>query len=419
MSRASNHQGDPSKIEPQTGNVAEGVRICGGLGNALSVDLGDSILQLDTGSSDDMAKKMLCDLRKWRPDLAVSHVVYSHGHIGYNAGIKTWLATANPEGAPRPTIVAQAAVPAFADAVRQMQGLADLNLWIEFGLDARGAPIVIEPPDITFEQRFTIRGSERTVELLSVPSETPDALAVWIPDVGVLHGGAAVTPTIPNSGEPTVVCSDLDVWAASLDRMDALGAERMVRGFGGTVDGADAVHAVLSTMAAGLRWITATVREKLNAGWSRREILTADLDYPEAIFGKWYMQDAHGSRDLLLHAACDTHIGWWDRNPTSLRPAPIDAAAAAVLSAVDPQVVLDRARSLRDQGHTQLALHVIDLVALADPGEHDAVAEARSLKAELCRRRMDEAADCWPIQQAFRAGADVLSDAVTFHTGIV
>jgi alkyl sulfatase BDS1-like metallo-beta-lactamase superfamily hydrolase len=416
---AQNHSGNPLEIPPEVGNVAEGVRICGGLGNALSVDLGDAILQVDSGDSPQMATAMLADLRAWRPDLPVNHLVYSHGHIGYNIGASTWLTSANPPGTPPPVVVAQQNVPGFIAAVQRFEGLAHLNLWIEFAIPDASPSIEIVEPTLTFDQRLTIRGAAREVELMAIPSETPDALAVWIPDVGVLHGGAAVTPTLPNSGEPTVVGADLDTWADSLERMDALGASRLVRGFGGTVDGSAAVHDVLSTMAAGLRWVTNTVADRMNQGWSRREILTADLHFPEAIFGKDYMRDAHGARPLLLHAAWESFGGWWDRNPTSLRPAPVATAAAAVLSAVEPDTVLATARGLQAAGHTQLALHVVDLVALADPAAHPSVAEARALKADLCTQRMAECDDCWPIQQAFRAAGEVLRGEIDFHTGIV
>jgi alkyl sulfatase BDS1-like metallo-beta-lactamase superfamily hydrolase len=419
MTHAQNQSGNPAVIPPEVGDVADGVRICGGLGNALSVDLGDAILQLDSGASPQMAAAMLADLRTWRPDLPVSHLVYSHGHIGYNVGASTWLTSANAPAAPPPIVVAQQNVPGFIAAIQRFEGLAHLNLWIEFAIPDASPPIEVVEPTLTFDQRLTIRGATREVELLAIPSETPDALAVWIPDVGVLHGGAAVTPTLPNSGEPTVVGADLDTWADSLERMDALGASRMVRGFGGTVDGAAAVHDVLSTMAAGLRWVTDTVADRMNQGWSRREILTTDLHFPEAIFGKDYMHDAHGARTLLLHAAWESFGGWWDRNPTSLRPAPLAAAAGAVLSAVEPDTVLATARALQAAGQTQLALHVVDLVALADPAAHPAVAEARALKADLCTQRMAECDDCWPIQQAFRAAGQVLRGEIDFHTGIV
>jgi alkyl sulfatase BDS1-like metallo-beta-lactamase superfamily hydrolase len=79
--------------------------------------------------------------------------------------------------------------------------------------------------------------------------------------------------------------------------------------------------------------------------------------------------------------------GWWDRNPTTLHPAHPRDAAVAVLEAIsDRGFVLDKARILMSEGQLQLALHVIDLLALA-PGDDKEVREARALKAELLKKR--------------------------------
>ena len=87
---------------------------------------------------------------------------------------------------------------------------------------------------------------------------------------------------------------------------------------------------------------------------------------------------------------CREENGWWDRNPTSLHPAHPDAAQAAILSAItDPTAVIARARELAAGGETQLALHVIDLLAQA-PGDDALLQEARQLKAELCHKRAEE-----------------------------
>ena len=51
--------------------------------------------------------------------------------------------------------------------------------------------------------------------------------------------------------------------------------------------------------------------------------------------------------------------------------------------------MLDRVRELMEKGETQVALHVVDLLALA-PGDDGFVVEARALKVGLCRARAGE-----------------------------
>lgn len=55
----------------------------------------------------------------------------------------------------------------------------------------------------------------------------------------------------------------------------------------------------------------------------------------------------------------------------------------------DPAHVLARAKALRDEGKIQLALHVVDLLALGNDGD-PLTREAQALKAELCTARAEE-----------------------------
>ena len=200
--------------------------------------------------------------------------------------------------------------------------------------------------------------------MIWAPSETDDALAVWLPDDGLLLGGAA-TPgfTIPNIGTPLRTQRFTIRWAETLDRLGALGATRLLTEFGPLIEGDD-IDEQLARTAEALRWIRDEVVERMNAGMSEGEIL-ADITYPDELFDRPWMRPTYGAPDYIVRDVYREENGWWDRNPTTLHPAPPAEAAAAVLSAIaDPQAVLDRARALADDGQTQLALHVVDLLAL-------------------------------------------------------
>ena len=103
------------------------------------------------------------------------------------------------------------------------------------------------------------------------------------------------------------------------------------------------------------------------------------------------------------------------RNPTHLHPASPAESSQAILSAIDPETTLARARELADEGQTQLALHVIDLVALA-PGDEGLVGEAKALKAKLCSQRAREVdpyvskALFWSSASLLRRGRDSWRD---------
>ncbi|MCP4761023.1 MAG: alkyl sulfatase, partial [archaeon] len=82
--------------------------------------------------------------------------------------------------------------------------------------------------------------------------------------------------------------------------------------------------------------------------------------------------------------------GWWDRNTTNLHPEKPDLAARAIFFFFcDPKSVLENTRNLRDSKKIQLALHVVDLLALAS-GKEEEILEAKKLKSELLRLRSEE-----------------------------
>jgi uncharacterized sulfatase len=163
--------------------------------------------------------------------------------------------------------------------------------------------------------------------------------------------------------------------------------------------------------AKALRWLRNEVVERMNRGMDEAEIL-ADLDYPPELFDHSWMAPTYGCADYIARDLYREENGWWDRNPTSLHPAPPDEAAAAVFgSLADPAAVVTRARELAASGEAQLALHVIDLVALAD-GDDPLVAEARLFKAELCRARSDEV-EPFVSKSCYQSSARLLDNGKT------
>ncbi|MGE4607281.1 MAG: alkyl sulfatase dimerization domain-containing protein, partial [Myxococcota bacterium] len=112
-----------------------------------------------------------------------------------------------------------------------------------------------------------------------------------------------------------------------------------------------------------------------------------DIEYPAELFEQNWMAPVYGAPDYIVRDIFRSETGWWDRNPTSLHPASNTAAALAVLSAIsDRGAVITRARQLAESGELQLALHVIDVLALA-PGDDEELQTARQLKADWLRAR--------------------------------
>jgi uncharacterized sulfatase len=277
-------------------------------------------------------------------------------------------------------------------------------------------PLDLNLPTESFRQALRLGDAARQIQLLWAPSETDDAIVAWLPKERLLYGGAAITPSIPNVGTPLRSLRDPVRWAHTLERLAALKPEIVVMEFGPPLEGEETIQRILLETASALRWLRREVIHRVNRGMGVIEILH-DLDYPDELFDVPWMKPLYGSADYIVRDIFRAETGWWARNPTDLHPAHPDDAGSAVLSALtDRGEVLARARTLASQGETQLALHVVDLLALA-PGEEPEITEARRLKGELCLK-LAEGASSFVSQSLYVSSARIISDGSPKPTGV-
>jgi glyoxylase-like metal-dependent hydrolase (beta-lactamase superfamily II) len=366
---------------------AEGVYTAGAQGNSLIVDLGDSLLLVDAGPGGELTDALISQLREALPK-RVSHIVYSHGHMGYNNGVAQWFDAAARHGEAPPQIVAHERVPHRYRRYRETAGLQAYTNMRQFRspFPADPPPHWFRLPDITYAERKVIEGSARSVELLSAPGETDDGTAVWVPDVRVLYGGNALINACPNAGSPYRILRDPRRWAATFERFRALDPLVLIPEFGRTVTDPGLIREALEVPARALRYLRDEVVKRMNAGMGEVDILH-DVPLPDELFASRYMKPIYGCAEYIMRDVWRSESGWWNRNATDLHPAAPAAAARAVRDALPaPRRVIERALELQREGQTQLALHVIDLLA-SDSGDDPLVQEARALKAQLCEQR--------------------------------
>jgi uncharacterized sulfatase len=351
----------------------------------VTIETDDGLVQIDTG---DQAPASLAAIRS-RTDAPFTDIIFSHGHQRYNLACRDWVIDAVRTSGRVPRVIAHENVPRRQRRYQESNGLQNRLLERQFrypagSLDGRQFPFTT--PTHTFRDRFTIETPGRTIDVLHAPSETDDAVAVWLREDRILYGGPACIPFFPNVGSPQRPVRDPVRWADTLDRLAELPADVLIREFGEPVEGRDEVAEFLESTATALRWCHHTVVELMNQGHNVAEIVNM-VTFPPEIFDKPWLLEGYTSLEHVLRDVYRTQFGWWeDLNATSLHPAhPADVARELRAAITDPDAVLERVRVLADDGKVTLALHVVDLLALGD-GAEAAVTEARALKAELCRR---------------------------------
>ena len=118
---------------------------------------------------------------------------------------------------------------------------------------------------------------------------------------------------------------------------------------------------------------------------------------------------------LAATVAC-CGLGFAGVHPGTRSLVHLGLAGCALLAAAQPGAVLARAHELAKAGEAQLALHVVDLLALA-PGDEPEVVDARQLKAELCTLLAEESSS-FVSQSLYLSSAGVIRDEPKKHTGI-
>ncbi len=403
----------------QTGisSLGDGIHILHGQGQSFVVEIDEGLVIVDSGPGGRVSAGMIASLRETsqRP---IAALVYSHGHMGYNAGLQKWLQHAEERGEPRPRVIAHANVPARYARYRNTMPLQERMAEIQF----RAAPhalkgkLPVHDPDETFTDQLVLGTGARRVHLLWAPSETDDALAAWVPHARVLYGGPAIIDSIPNIGTPLRTMRDTVRWADTLERLAALRPAMVVREFGANIEGEAAVQDVLHHTVKMLRWLHAAVIALMNQGLGEREILDT-LEYPPELFDKPWLAPTYGDPSYIARDIYRSENGWWDRNPTSLHPAQSTQAGRAIADAIrDKAAVIASAQSLADSGQYQLALHVIDLLATAH-GDAPELKQARLLKAQWLRLRAKEVSS-FVSRSLYHAAATMLENDSASHFSI-
>ena len=370
-------------------DIVPGVHLLPGQGNSVAFEMAHGVVLFDAGPGGGPTARMIAALADITPK-PVTHIVYSHGHGGYNFGVSDWFRAMTDRGFARPQVVAHHRVRARLARYRETAGLQVLLNSLQFRVNMPvPRPEWVVMPDIAFEDRLLIDDGERVLELLAAPSETDDVVAAWLPSQRFLYGSAAVIRSIPNVGTPLRTLRDPMRWADTLDRLHALRPRVLLAEFGGPLDDPQQVEDALVVPAAGLRWLRHETVRLMNQGLGVDEIV-ARIEPPDAIFGHPFMRPVYGCVDYIVRDIWRSENGWWDRNPTTLHPAPraqVQADLQALLGGQQEAAhILQRAQALADDGQVQQALHVIDLLVQL-PQDTPLHEQARILKADLLDRR--------------------------------
>jgi alkyl sulfatase BDS1-like metallo-beta-lactamase superfamily hydrolase len=380
-------------LAPEGEEIAEGVLFYKGIAAASTLDTGDGLVMLDTGSRAD-TRSLHAAVRRWRPRAPLVAAVFSHHHVDHVFGVGPFDAEAAAEHRPAPRVYAHALVRHNFDRYLRTLGWNTVINVRQFAVppDRFRWPDHYRYPDVEFERQLAFTAGGLTFALSHARGETEDAVWTWIPERRILAPGDLFIWAAPNAGNPQKVQRYPGEWAAALRTMAGLGAELMVPGHGLPIFGADRIRAALADTAELLESIEGQVLALMNEGAALDRILH-EVRPPAHLLEKPYLRPVYDHPQFIARNVWRLYGGWWDGEPDTLLPAPRAQQArewVALAGGLDP--VLARASALHAEGDLRLACHLVEFAVLAEPASRPAHALRQRIYEARAREQVSSMA---------------------------
>ncbi|MFO1266760.1 MAG: alkyl/aryl-sulfatase [Rubrivivax sp.] len=375
-------------------NVAPGVHVAVGFAasNIAMVETTAGLVIVDTSESTTAAENVRAEFRKIS-SAPVHTIIITHGHRDHLSGIRVFCEGGTPEIVARANLHNELTPPKAGLAPTQVLvkraarqfgiPLAAHSERINIGIGPADRPIAglgegFMPPTRTFagDGLDLEIGGER-FELRAAPGESPDHMFVWMPARKLLFAADNFYKSFPNLyAIRGTAYRDFNIWAGTVERLHALGAEVMCLGHGRPMIGAAAIAGALADYRDAIRHVVAETVKGMNAGLTPDELVQA-VRLPPSLATKPHLVEYYGMVAFAVRAYFAGTMGWFDGNPTTLQPlSPRAQAERFAALAGGKERLFEHLQAATDD--PQWALQLADLVIQL--GRHaDA---ARRIKAE-------------------------------------
>ena len=365
----------PMSASGEAVEVLPGVAFVPGFSNAIAIDGGEALVLVDSGGflNPDQVHSLV---RAWS-DKPVRYAVFTHGHVDHVFGVGPFDAEAPVE------VVAHENVSRRFDRYRLTAGYNSVINQRQFQVPGLQWPTDYRYPDVTYRDVYRLDVDGMTFELNHAKGETDDHTWVWVPGRKVLCCGDLFIWCSPNAGNPQKAQRYPREWAEALRTMRELDAEVMLPGHGFPVVGAARVDEALDATASYLESIVEQTLALMNEGVALEEVVDR-VEPPAELAAKPFLQPIYDEPEFIVRNVWRLYGGWYDGDPSHLKPAPPGelAAALAELSG-GARRVADEARTRAESGDLRLACDLVELAYAAAPDDP----EVLSARAAIYEQR--------------------------------
>lgn len=321
-------------------------------------------------------------VRHWSP-ARVDTAVYTHGHVDHVFGTGPFEAQAKTEGWDPIEVIAHEACPERFDRYRLTGGYNGIINQRQFGFPEPVFPKNFRYPDRTLREGLTLEIGGETIELHHDRGETDDHVWIFLPERKTIYSGDLFIWASPNCGNPQKVQRYPREWALALRKMQKLEAEQLLPGHGPPIIGRERVQQALDDAATLLETLIEQTLAMMNAGAKLNDILHS-VKLPEELLARPYLRPTYDDPLFIVRNLWRLYGGWYEGNPANLKPAQnADVARALTALSGGALTMARRARDLADSGRLDVACHLIEFAADAEPEAKD----IHAIRAALYRER--------------------------------
>ncbi len=300
----------------------------------------DGIILVDAGLSPKSSREMMKEFRKITAKPVVA-LIYSHFHHDHIDGVKGLIKEERVESGEIAIYTHSTLMNLLVDESQILGPILGVRAGYSFGFFLKGDDIkdmnsghgplavggrpgsFIAPTHLIDDLlRVTIAGVD--LEIMHVPSEADDELAVYLPANRVLIDTEVIQgPTFPNMHSLRgTKFRDPVQWVRSIDQLRRLHALHLVPTHGQPVSGEKKVEEVLRMTRDGIQYVHDQTVRYMNKGLTPDELVEVVKLPPHLFDYKPYLRQYYGTVKQAVRQVYVGYLGWYEGDPVALDPVP-------------------------------------------------------------------------------------------------